>query len=313
MIGGLSLSDSGLTRFPLPVRVFALAPLYLFSAAKNLKGRELAQASLGNEVADLEAHGQSAMPRTHRGHEVAQQPEGSDWIVTSKRIIKTPAELSREVLAKAEAVKIERDQGHVSAVARAEELRAQLASGDESVSSSDLVNADAEVERASLLAVSAETGVKRATRDLVNDDTSLAEIFTAAVSEAVGMKATATALVPKPNADRTPALHVVQLKPSTVKGGIVSGELDVRYYRDALHAELNAQKVEEAGDLGGGFNAPLCNLHAAQTPRPTEYTRTAPGSLCILLSTKRPFSPTSRAPVQSTGLAAFSAVACSTQ
>jgi hypothetical protein len=160
----------------------------------------------------------------------------------------TAAELSRQALADAQAqVAIRRDQ-HTKAVTAAEELVTRLTSGDDTPTSAELGNSHNEVERAGYLLTAAETQVKRAERALINDDLTLAELMADVLADVfdgeVPVKVTGVPGEAQPNPDGSAVVFIVQPKAATKRGGIVSGLLDVVFYRPRRFAPLNGHEVE---------------------------------------------------------------------
>lgn len=169
---------------------------------------------------------------------------------TKSKTGKTPtaAELSRLALADSQTqLAIRRDQ-HDRAETAAAELVARLANGDDGPTAVELGTVRHEVDRAALLVQAAEGAVTRAERGLINDDTLLAVLFADVLGENFGglvpVKVTGLPTEAQPNGDGTPVVWIVQEKPTTKTGGIISGLLDIVFYRPHLFAPLNSGAVE---------------------------------------------------------------------
>ncbi len=160
----------------------------------------------------------------------------------------TAAELSRQALAEAQAQLAARQEQHTHAVAAAEELVDRLAAGDDTPTAVDLGNARDEAERAGLLVQAAETKVKHAERALINDDTALAELMVDVLAEVFDgrVPVTVAGMVrdAQPDPDGGPRVVIVQEKPTGKSGGIMTGVVDVIFYRPRLFAPLDARAIE---------------------------------------------------------------------
>jgi hypothetical protein len=187
--------------------------------------------------------------------------------VSTKKIIPTAAELARQALADARTKLAECEALHVEAQVAAEELRDRLASGDASVTAVDLMTARTEQERTELLAQAAAQAVARTERALVNDCTELGDLFAELLAELfsglVPVKVVTTRRDVIASEAGEPMLFVVQEKPGSSNGGVLSGELTVTFHRPELFAPLNADRVQRRCE-DHGFTVDVLDLGSAQ-------------------------------------------------
>ncbi|SFP61408.1 hypothetical protein SAMN05660464_3691 [Geodermatophilus dictyosporus] len=166
------------------------------------------------------------------------------------RTTPTAAELSRMAVAEARELYAMRRAAKQQAEEAAEELVVRLAMGDETPTAVDLSQAEHEVKRAGLLVQAAETKVKRAERAQINDDTQLAELLRSVLADLYGkaVPIVVTGVPAEAMADLSgqPVLYIVQPKPTTTAGGVLSGLLDIVLYRPFLYAPLDAGRVDES-------------------------------------------------------------------
>lgn len=140
-----------------------------------------------------------------------------------------------------------------STIAAAALLRERLSSGDDSVTASELLNADVEVERAKLLHDAAGRAVRRAQSSLVLDSTPLADCLVSVLAGLLpGIPVHAAADRPTAVAD-VPACYVVQSKPATADPyrGQIAGPLEVHLHRTAVYRDLTPEQVEQAAGRAG--------------------------------------------------------------
>ena len=129
----------------------------------------------------------------------------------------------------------------------AAELRTRLRRGDASVTASAMAKADAAIERATLLAEAAKQALARHERTMP-----VRPVLSQAVAPL--LEATTGALVevahalPKTEELHAPVIYVVQKGlPKVDKfSGHLSGELELNYVRQALHAPLPTAKIDRA-------------------------------------------------------------------
>ena len=162
----------------------------------------------------------------------------------------TAAELSCMAVTEArERLAIRQEEDRQAAEA-AEEMVARLAGGDDTPTAADLSLAEFSAKRAGLLAKAAEAKVKQAERVLINDDTDLAELFRPLMDTVYGGRVpivvTGVPTDAKAGADGDPVLFIVQPKPTTTAGGILSGLVELVFIRPDLFAPLDVDKVEHA-------------------------------------------------------------------
>lgn len=145
-----------------------------------------------------------------------------------------------EARARVEALTVER----TSAEEAAEELRDRLATGDESISATDLMTADAEVERLSIVLDGAEKTLALAvTRQGFTPD--LGHALSDQVSKILGVPVSVVTNAPASPPTDLPAAILIQHKKHRldVHGGSISGDVVIHYFRTALHLPLSERRL----------------------------------------------------------------------
>lgn len=188
----------------------------------------------------------------------------------------TTAAASRQALADAKAKAATWGALHAAVVEAAEDLVARLAGGDDTVTDEEFAAARFAQERSTILVNAGASLVKRAERALVNDDTRVADLFADVIAEAFGWLVPVRVVTVRadvaPNPGGEPVAFVLQEKPGTDDGGILSGELRVTFYRSALLAPLNVDRLQQAADRHG-HQAQV--IHGASARRGDAYEDSA--------------------------------------
>jgi hypothetical protein len=139
----------------------------------------------------------------------------------------------------------------------AEELLSRLAAGDDTPTAADLSLTEYEMKRTGLLVQAAEVAVKRAQRALINDDTELAELLRGVLAGIYGngvpIFVTGVPADAKVDPAGQPVLYVIQPEPTITRGGVLSGLVEVVFYRPHLFSPLDAVRVDEACRALGFF------------------------------------------------------------
>ncbi|KGH48174.1 hypothetical protein IN07_03740 [Modestobacter caceresii] len=161
----------------------------------------------------------------------------------------TAAELSRMAVTEARERFAIRQEADRQARETAEELVARLVRGDDTPTAADLSLADYAAKRTGLLVKAAEAKVKAAERAQLNDDTELAELFRPILADVYGGRVpvvvTGIPAEAKPGNDGDPLLFIVQPKPTHTAGGVLSGMVELVFFRPDLFAPLDVGKVEQ--------------------------------------------------------------------
>jgi hypothetical protein len=160
---------------------------------------------------------------------------------------------SRAALASAQATEQQWREAVDAADLAAVEFEGRLTSGDESVSATDLLHAQAEQQRATLLLSAASKAVARAEKDLINTDERLGQAFAPIFAAAAGVEVTVDTMAPPKRSEReAPSLYLVQSNPAKPnKNGTLSGTLAVSYVRPQLFRELSIERIERAWRAAG--------------------------------------------------------------
>lgn len=166
-----------------------------------------------------------------------------------------PAELSQAALAEAHATAIGCEGVHQDAQELASQLRTGLLGGDDTISALELATAIADVERTDLLMQWSQKELRKAEAALINDDSRLADLLADVIADAFGglvpVKVVTIRRDVAPNESGEPVLFLLQEKPTTDNGGILSGELRATFYRPALLTPLNADRLQQAATKRG--------------------------------------------------------------
>ncbi|MGY2082792.1 hypothetical protein [Blastococcus sp. SYSU DS0539] len=92
--------------------------------------------------------------------------------------------------------------------------------------------------------------VKRAQANLINDDVRLANVLADVLAELFGGKVPVRAVtIPadvQPNNNGEPVLCLLQKEAGKDRGGVLSGELTVTYFRDSLMSSLDPDRLDRA-------------------------------------------------------------------
>jgi hypothetical protein len=125
--------------------------------------------------------------------------------------------------------------------------------GDASPTSASRAKLDAELLKLKTLTLADERIVKKAESRLVNTDDRVAAILAPIIASVLPVAVTVETVTPAKAPETLPALVVVQLGETTTRydSGSLSGKVELRYYRSALLAPLDAKAISKALDKAG--------------------------------------------------------------